>query len=100
MIKKLELSGSQHQAWDKYADERVITEARLAASEKRFLMDCLQELGGKLNEPWQFDAASRTFWMEAKEEPLRNGDIVYTDFNDQRRVAENLPTETRGQGTR
>ena len=68
MLKKLELSGSQHQAWDKYCDDRIVAEARLVAAEKRFLSDCLQELGGKLTEPWQFHEPSRTFYLEVKEE--------------------------------
>lgn len=64
MLKKLELSGSQHQGWDRFLDDRAVAEAR----EKRFLSDCLLELGGKMNEPWQFDATTRTFWMEVKED--------------------------------
>ena len=59
MIKRMELSASQHQGFDGLLDER----AKHADREKRFLKDCLIELGGRLNEPWQFDEATKTFWI-------------------------------------
>lgn len=59
MTKTLNLSDSQHLGWDKFSDERAALEAR----EARFLAACLRELGGKLNEPWQFDRAHRVFYM-------------------------------------
>ena len=62
MLKRLELSASQHQGWDFFSDEK----AKAAAREKRFLTDCLLELGGKLNEPWQFDEPTRTFYYDDK----------------------------------
>lgn len=79
MLKRLELSASQHQAWDFFCDERAVATAR----EKRFLTDCLLELGGKLSDAWQFDEATRTFWV---------------NINDEARVAENLPEPTGAQG--
>ena len=62
-IKRLNLSGSQHQAWDRLSDERAMQMAKLDAQEKRFLFDCLLELGGRPNEPWQFEPLTRTFWI-------------------------------------
>ena len=60
MIKRVELSASQHQGLDMLLDER----AKQSDREKRFLKDCLLELGGRLNEPWQFDEATKTFWIQ------------------------------------
>ena len=67
MIKRMELSASQHQGWDLLADER----AKCSAREKRFLLDCLQELGGRVNEPWQFDETTRTFWINITDDNNR-----------------------------
>ena len=59
MIKTLQLSESQHLLWDRLCDDRAVLEAR----EARILASMLQELGGKLNEPWQFERTARVFWM-------------------------------------
>jgi len=81
MLKKLELSASQHQGWDSLLDGRAVVESR----EKRFLKDCLLELGGALNQPWQFDEATRQFWMNVPD--------------DETRMAENLPATVGGPAT-
>ena len=66
MIKRLELSNSHHLLWDRMNDERAVLEAQ----EARALAAMLQELGGRLAEPWQFDRALRVFWMNVPEEPI------------------------------
>lgn len=58
-IKRLQLTDSQHEGWSRFQDDKVVAASR----EKRFLAACLVELGGRLNEPWQFDEASETFWI-------------------------------------
>lgn len=54
MIKRLSMTTSQQIGYDAICEK-----------EARFLMACLHELGGSLNDPWQFDKVTRTFWMEA-----------------------------------
>lgn len=58
MIQKLQLSESQHLLWDRLCDERAVIDAR----EARILASMLQELGGNIREPWQFDRVNRVFW--------------------------------------
>lgn len=53
------LSESQSLALDLYEAEI----ARLSAWKLRFLKHALQELGGKLTEPWQFDDVNRVFFL-------------------------------------
>ena len=65
MIKRLQLSESQHLLWDRLCDDRAILEVR----EGRTLAAMLQELGGTIGEPWQFDRVNRVFW---KNEPDGN----------------------------
>ena len=83
MIKRLELSASQHQGLDMLLDER----AKQADREKRFLKDCLLELGGRLNEPWQFDEATKTFWIHIPDDTDPR-----TDQGSVRPMAESTPT--------
>lgn len=59
MIKTLELTDSHHLLLDRLADDRAVLESR----EARALASMLRELGGKLNDPWQFDKAHRVFYM-------------------------------------
>lgn len=68
MIRKLDLTESQHLGFDKYADERAMLEAR----EARFLAACLRELGGKIEDPWRFDRVTRVFYVNVPDEQ-RNG---------------------------
>lgn len=62
-MKTLSLTESQHLGLDKYADDRAVVDSR----EARFLAACLQELGGKINEPWQFDKVHRVFYLNVPE---------------------------------
>ena len=76
MTKRLELSNSHHLLWDKLLDDRAVAEAR----EARALAAMLQELGGQLNEPWQFDRVHRVFWMNIPDNPLEvHGDPAKSD---------------------
>ena len=70
MTKKLDLSNSHHLLWDRMSDERAVLEA----SEARALAAMLQELGGRLNEPWQFDRVHRVFWMTVPDNPMEPHD--------------------------
>lgn len=75
MIKKLELTNSHHLLWDRMTDERAVLEAH----EARALASMLQELGGRLNEPWQFDRAIRAFWINIPDEPTTDATTSTTD---------------------
>ena len=66
MIQRLELSPVQSALWDRMCDDRALLEAR----EARTLAAMLQELGGRMAEPWSFDRATRTFWMNGPDNPL------------------------------
>ena len=63
MIKQLELSDSQHQAWDKFIDSRAVLESQ----ESRFLNSCFKELGGE--GQWQFDYPNRRFLFMVPDAP-------------------------------
>ncbi len=72
MVQRLELSPVQSALWDRLSDDRALLEAR----EARTLAAMLQELGGRMNEPWQFDRATRVFWMNVPDNPLESDAVT------------------------
>lgn len=58
-LKVLELSESHHLLWDRLMEDRAVQIHREEYALKTFL----KELGGRLDQPWQFDREHRKFWL-------------------------------------
>lgn len=86
MIKKLQLTDSQHEGYGRYLDDR----ATLSNREKRFLQACLVELGGRMNEPWQFDEQSEAFWINIPDEPLKEPNAPTANSGAKNPLGENV----------
>ena len=59
MTKRIELTDTHHLLLDRLQEDRAVLDMR----EARAIASMLRELGGKLDEPWQFDKVHRVFWM-------------------------------------
>ncbi len=64
MIQRLSLSPVQRMLWE-----------RIEADEVHILQLMLAELKANLDEPWQFDRTTRTFWKPEQEPNAADADV-------------------------
>ncbi len=60
MIQRLELLPTHQMLLDRIAEERT----RLDSVEAKAIRSMLTEVGGRLDQPWQFNRDLRLFWMD------------------------------------